>query len=38
MTDVRDGFEAYARSMTRRLIAVSEKDPIRSMESRRGTS
>ena len=38
MTDVRDGFEAYARSMTRRLIAVSEKDPIRSMESRRGSA
>jgi photosystem II stability/assembly factor-like uncharacterized protein len=38
MTEVRDGFEAYARSMTRRLIAVSEKDPIRSMESRRGSA
>jgi photosystem II stability/assembly factor-like uncharacterized protein len=38
VTDVRDGFEAYARSMTRRLIAVSEKDPIRTMESRRGSA
>ncbi len=37
MTDLRDGFEAHARSMTRRLIAVSENDPIQSMESRRGS-
>jgi photosystem II stability/assembly factor-like uncharacterized protein len=38
VTNFGDGFDASARSLTRRLIAVCEQDPLRSIDSRRGSA
>lgn len=35
MTGLDEGFDASARSLTRRLIEVCEQDPLRAMDSRR---
>ena len=38
MSYVDDGFDAEARSLTHRLIAVCEQEPLHSLDSRRGSA